>query len=288
MAYDFNLAPKALDEQCAAFKKKHPTLDDLLVADYIMMPKYDGCLGIVVSSEDRIITRTGEVVRSMPHVLETARRMLPGWVIFGEAWNFDTPFKDISGAFRRHAPQDHLFLVAYDAVPYADWKAGVCNIPYERRLAALRAAWDPTLGPGIIVASATDAAGSQGFANALVAQGGYDGAILRKKEAGWHTGASKNGEAIKVKPVKSLDLRIVDWFPGKGKHLGRAGGITVIHNGVKTDVGTGFTDAERELIVKCPANAGIAEIEFMEVTSDGKLREPRFKGWRFDKTEADA
>ena len=42
MAYEFNLAPKALAEQCAAFKRAHPTLDDLPFDDYVMMPKYDG------------------------------------------------------------------------------------------------------------------------------------------------------------------------------------------------------------------------------------------------------
>ncbi len=47
MAYEYNLAPKSLSEQCAAFKKKYPTLDDLPADEYIMMPKYDGCLAII-------------------------------------------------------------------------------------------------------------------------------------------------------------------------------------------------------------------------------------------------
>lgn len=41
------------------------------------------------------------------------------------------------------------------------------------------------------------------------------------------TGASKNGEALKVKPVKSLDLWAAGWFAGRGKHEGRGGGIFV-------------------------------------------------------------
>ncbi|WP_258305008.1 hypothetical protein, partial [Escherichia coli] len=84
------------------------------------------------------------------------------------------------------------------------------------------------------------------FANALVKTGDYDGAILRRADAPWHVGATKNGEAIKVKPVQSLDLRAVDWFYGNGKHAGRAGGIVVEYRGVQTQVGTGFSDAERE------------------------------------------
>lgn len=288
MAYDYNLAPKALDEQCAAFKKKYPTLADLPVADYVMMAKYDGCLAILVADEaGLVLTRTGETITSIPHVMESARKLAPGYVLFGEVYKYDTPFKDISGSFRRHAPQPGLFVVLFDAVPVADWRAGKCDKPYIERLSALKDAWHASPSPYLIVAPALDLGAPQGFANAMVALGGYDGAILRRKDAPWTTGASKNGEALKVKPVKSLDLTVVDWFPGKGKHAGRAGGIIVSHNMVATNVGTGFSDAERAEIVGGKFNGAIAEVEFMELTSDGKLREPRFKGWRFDKEQPD-
>lgn len=289
MAYDYNLAPKALSEQCAAFKKKYPTLDDLPADEYIMMPKYDGCLAIVVADDEgHVLTRTGEPITSIPHVLAQARKLLPGYVIFGEAYKFDTPFKDISGAFRRTAPQDDLIVVAFDAVPVADWRAGKCDESYKARLARLREAWHASPVPAIIVAPASDAGASRGFANALVANGGYDGAILRRADAPWTVGASKNGEAIKVKPVQSLDLEVHSWFRGKGKHAERAGGITVLYRGVQTDVGTGFTDRERDEIASAgQAPCAIAEVEFMALTADGKLREPRFKGWRYDKDKAD-
>ena len=289
MAYDYNLAPKALSEQCAAFKKKYPTLDDLPADEYIMMPKYDGCLAIVVADDEgHVLTRTGEPITSLPHVLAQARDLLPGYVIFGEAYKWATPFKDISGAFRRHAPQDDLIVVAFDAVPVADWRAGKCDESYKARLARLQEAWLSTPSEEIIVAPVADPGYWQGFANCLVAMGGYDGAILRRADAGWHIGASKNGEAIKVKPVQSLDLEVHGWFRGKGKHAQRAGGITVLYRGVQTDVGTGFTDREREEIAAAgQATCAIAEVEFMNLTEDGKLREPRFKGWRFDKTEPD-
>ncbi len=286
--YDYNLAPKALEEQSAAFKKKYPTLDALPEDEYIMMPKYDGCLAIVVADDTgSVITRTGEPVRSIPHVLAQVQAVLPGYVIFGEAYKFGTPFKDISGSFRRHAPQDDLFLMAFDAVPVADWRAGKCDESYKARLARLHDAWLGCPCPEITIAPASRTVASQGFANALVATGGYDGAILRRADAPWHVGPSKNGEAIKVKPVQSLDLRAIGWFEGKGKHANRAGGITVIHNGVCTDVGTGFSDKEREDIAIYGVGGNIAEVEFMELTADGKLREPRFKGWRYDKDKAD-
>ena len=79
----------------------------------------------------------------------------------------------------------------------------------------------------------------------------------------------------------------MDWFYGKGTHAGRAGGIVVEYRGVQTQVGTGFSDAERETIASQGTRNQIAEVEFMELTADGKLREPRFKGWRYDKEQPD-
>lgn len=286
MAYEYNLAPKALSEQCAAFKKKYPTLDDLPADEYIMMPKYDGCLAII--TPNGVITRTGEAITSIPQCLGDAAKLLPDHVIFGEVYKYDTPFKEISGAFRRHKPQSGLFVMVFDAVPFADWKAGKCDKPYIARYTALKEAWHRTPVPSLIVAPALDLDAPQGFANAMVRQGGYDGAILRRADAPWTVGASKNGEAIKVKPVQSLDLEVHGWYRGKGKHAGRAGGITVLYKGVQTDVGTGFSDRERQDIADAgQAPCGVAEVEFMELTADGKLREPRFKGWRYDKTEPD-
>lgn len=284
--YDYNLAPKALSEQCAAFKKKYPTLDDLPADAYVMMAKYDGCLAII--TPDGVITRTGEAITSIPQCLEDAAKLLPGHVIFGEVYKYDTPFKEISGAFRRHKPQSGLFVMVFDAVPFADWKAGKCDKPYIERYTALKDAWLRTPTDSLIVAPALDLGAPQGFANAMVRQGGYDGAIIRRKDAPWTTGASKNGEAIKVKPVQSLDLEVLGWYRGKGKHAGRAGGITVLYKGVQTDVGTGFSDRERQEIADAgQAPCGVAEVEFMELTADGKLREPRFKGWRYDKEQPD-
>ena len=290
MAYEFNLAPKEFSEQGAEFKRLYGTLDDLPADDYIMMPKYDGCLAIVRASEDglsRVMSRTGEAVPSMARVLNEAKRAMPGYVIFGEAYIHGEPFSKISGVFRRKSYQPGLCLMAFDAVPLSDWERGYCNKPYIARLRDLQAALVTTPCPNIFPARTYDLRAPRAFANDLVEMGGHDGAILARKDAPWHTGPSKDGELIKVKPVKSLDLKVVGCFPGKGKHAGRAGGIAVEYRGVTTYVGTGFSDEERDQIWNYHLYGDIAEIEFMELTKDGKLRQPVFKGFRYDKMQAD-
>ena len=293
MAY-INQAPREFAKQSAAFKKAHPSLDSLPSSEYTMQPKYDGCHLIVhlpVDGTPRAFSRTGEPVRSVDHII--AQMVLvfgTGWTIFGEAYAFGLSFPEISGNFRQHKHAENLCFMAFDAVPSSAFDLGLYYpTPYLERLAALRGAVKAvgTLAPDIIVTPDLPLDNPTGFAVTLKKQVGYDGAIVRRSDAGWQAGDSKHGEVIKVKPVESLDLRVRGWFLGKGKHANRAGGIYVEYDGVQTGVGTGFTDDERSIIAQGTRDGAIAEVEFMGFTEDGALREPRFKGWRYDKLKAD-
>ncbi len=287
MSYELNQAPKAYAEQSAKWRKENPNIDLLSTEDYVQQPKYDGCLAIIDTVGQQILTRTGEVVLSMPHVLDACTVLFPGKVLFGEAWRFDAEFKVISGEFRRHSPQPQLLAILYDCVLHADWKAGFSPEPYSVRHAVLQEGRENPR-QGILFTSTTPYCPSvQDYANALVALGGYDGAIVRRLAAPWSNGASKEGDVIKVKPTKSLDLKVVDWFPGKGKYIGAAGGIVVEYRGVRTEVGTGLTDKERGAAARGEFAGLIVEVEFMAINPTGKLREPRFKGIRHDKAQPD-
>ena len=293
MAY-INQAPREFAKQSAAFKKAHPSLDSLPSSEYTMQPKYDGCHLIVhlpVDGTPRAFSRTGEPVRSVDHIIAQMVRVFgTGWTIFGEAYAFCLSFPEISGNLRQHTPAENLCFMAFDAVPSSAFDLGLYYpTPYRERLDALRAAVAAAgaRAPDIIVTPDLPLDNPTGFAVRLKKQGGYDGAIVRRSDAGWQAGDSKHGEVIKVKPVESLDLRVRGWFLGKGKHANRAGGIYVEYDGVQTGVGTGFTDDERAIIAQGTYDNAIAEVEFMGFTKDGALREPRFKGWRYDKLKAD-
>ena len=291
MSY-INQAPRELSKQSAAFKKKHPTFDTL-PAGYTMQPKYDGCHLIVHiqdNGEARALSRTGEPCRSVDHIVEQAKRAFgPGWVVFGEAYCFGKTFSQLSGLFRQHANAPELMYIVFDAVPATAFENGLYHpTPYRERLERLRdTVQDCAAARDIVATPDFPVDNPEEYAQTLRSWGGYDGAILRNSDSGWQAGDSKHGEVIKVKPVMSLDLRVRGWFIGKGKHAARAGGIYVEHNGVSTGVGTGFTDDERTQIAKGLCDNGIAEVEFMGFTEGGALREPRFKGWRYDKHKAD-
>jgi len=117
-------------------------------------------------------------------------------------------------------------------------------------------------------------------------------------------------------PIQKADCKVIGFEEGEGKLVGSLGKLIVDFNGVPTGVGTGFneklwdllTDAEKKKAAKDGKGYteedyesrrrgyiwdhkpeflnAIAEIHYKEKTSKGSMRQPRFKGWRFDKQEA--
>ncbi len=101
---------------------------------------------------------------------------------------------------------------------------------------------------------------------------GHEGLVLRQGDR-W----------LKVKPEETHDVVITGYHEGRGKHVGKLGYVTT----AKGDVGSGFTDAERE-ILWYEAKAGklvgqVVEVNCMQITSDGQFRHPSFVRMRPDK-----
>jgi len=120
------------------------------------------------------------------------------------------------------------------------------------------------------------------FGKALMA--GYEGLVLKNPKAAYQLKRSKDW--LKIKAVKSEDLPIVGFFEGEGKYEGSLGGVIVQRkNGKEVKVGSGFSDDYRtEIWSNQHLYVGkLIEVHYHEVTPDGSLRHPRFKGFRLDK-----
>lgn len=276
-------APKEYKDQRGKWKKDHP-FDTLMDSgNYIALRKYDGCCCIVDTSTGTATSRTGEPAVSMEAIAKSiAERMGPGFKVYGEAYRGGWDFPKISGEFRRREVSQELQLIVWDIVQEGDEGAS-----FNFRMTKYGAMDGlPRVFKAERLKSVTSVEEAKKMASELQDNGLGDGVILRDVTAPWAPGAAKNGEVIKVKPRMSLDLRCVGYFPGKGKHTGVAGGIIVMYHGVETEVGTGFSDDMRARIPGLVQS--IAEVECLGITVDGKLREPSFKGWRFDKLAPDA
>lgn len=309
MAYTYQ-APKDFDAQSAKFKAKHGTLENLCKnANYMLQLKYDGVFSVVYTSDAISQSRQGEAQPAAQHLAELARSIFgPDMLVFMELWIPGETFKTINGLSRRKEAQPTLQGRVFDAITAKEFAAGKSEKTYVRRIAAiedmlwdagqkglkgLEAASGEELTEADVDAALEDHNGLVAYACKIVADNktnAYDGLILRDLNAYWLPGACKEGEAIKIKPVMSLDLRVIaQHAEQRASKLG--GFLTVDYKGVPTDVGSGLTQnmlygimAEQEGAAGAQNFvSSIAEVECLGVFPEtGRLREPRLKSIRHD------
>lgn len=99
------------------------------------------------------------------------------------------------------------------------------------------------------------------------------------------------GDWYKMKPTKTIDCFIIDRKPGKGKFSNTMGSLELgVYNKQGNvlnigSVGTGFDDFTRETLwTTLFLNQICIEVEYDSVTKYNKLKFPRFKQFREDKT----
>lgn len=269
-----------------------------LLSRYKAMPKFDGCNTVIVLSADgltRVISRVGKDVKSLDRQAaalrtEYRREILEtgGLVFFAEAWAPGRPFNEIGGAYRRHAQSD-LQLILFDVVPMASWEAGRCDIPYRSRRKWLR---EETIqqNPDFYVAELLEF-DTEEYLNTLAGKlmdhptNAYDGLIAVDMDSPWICGTGKGGEWLKIKRILSFDLRVTAVHEDVGAKTGRpVYTISVDFKGKELRVGSGIPHD----FAKVPTVGQIVEIEAMDYSADGLLREPRFKSIRHDKLEPDS
>jgi DNA ligase-1 len=132
---------------------------------------------------------------------------------------------------------------------------------------------------------------AEAYAAQLKDQGGYDGAVLRDIDAPYKVGRCRNGEVVKIKPLLELDLLVLGCELAKGEKTGKNTAALVVRykDGKPCRVSTGLKQAEVDSIHEDPAawKGRIIAVEAMAETEDGLLREPRYKGVRYDKAAPD-
>ena len=285
--------PVELDATLAKFRKKFPTVADL--KHYWLQKKYDGCFGVAVLLDDgtqRMLSRTNEdYTPSCKHILRELREALEvagqdSGVFLGEVWHPDYTFPVISGKFRKNAPSN-LAFVANDFLSVEDFQAGHCDEPYKSRHQFLLDVL-PEVEGGYVSTAVTLyqwTGHPHDYAMQWKAEGGFDGAIMRDPDGTWCAGAGKTGEIIKVKPVESLDLLCIGFDVQPGPKTGRPVlTLVVSYKGKPVGVGSGVPHSMKAADVV----GKIVEVEAMGESTEGALREPRFKGIRQDKLQPDA
>ncbi len=212
-----------------------------------------------------------------------------------------------TASVRRLAGEIPVVYAIFDLL-YLDGHS-LMSLPYRARRAALEAL--ELSGPAWRVPAVQAGAGTgTALREATVAQG-LEGVIAKRLDSSYDPGR-RTGAWLKVKNRRRQELVIGGWVPGEGRRTERVGALLM---GYHEDgafrfagrVGTGFTEATLAQLTarleplrratspftsgpKPPRGAEfvepcvVAEVEFVEWTSEGVMRAPAFKGFRDDKS----
>ena len=273
-----------------------------MVGEMIIEPKLDGVRVIVICDVDKdevkLFSRNGKELSNFPEINkqfdDALDQMSESMVFDGEVMSddFQTLMREIhrkGGAKTKDAK-----LNLFDCMPLEDFIAGGCDADIMTRKTMLEKF---EFGSNInfveyVKINLSDADGQKQFAdyNKMCIDRGFEGIMVKpvggiyecKRSTGW----------LKVKPFIEVSLTVVDTEEGTGRNVGKLGALIVegTDDGkfIKTNVGSGLTDEDRETFWKAKDKliGQVVEVRADAITQnqnakdEWSLRFPRFLRFR--------
>jgi DNA ligase-1 len=279
--------------------KKH---EKKMTGECLIEPKLDGVRVIVICDVDKdevkLFSRNGKELSNFPEINKQFDEMLDqmseSMVFDGEVMSddFQTLMREIhrkGGAKTKDAK-----LNLFDCMPLYNFMDGSCVDPITERKKWLD---KYEFGSNINVVESvrinlSEPDGQKQFAdyNKMCIDRGFEGIMVKpvggiyecKRSTGW----------LKVKPFIEVSLKVVDTEEGTGRNAGKLGALIVegtdMDKFIKTNVGSGLTDEDRETFwrAKDKLIGQIVEVradaitQNQDTTSEWSLRFPRFLRFR--------
>ena len=247
----------------------HTWENDIDLAGWFLSEKLDGVRAYW--NGQQFLSRQGNVY----HAPAWFTADLPSTPLDGELWLARKAFQRTVSIVRRHDATElwrEIKFVVFDAPALADvFEArqeflretlGANGLPYAQWLPQERCRSVEHLHAEL---SRIESLGGEGL-------------MLRQPGSKYEIGRSAT--LLKVKTMLEADARVIEHLPGQGRHRGRMGALLVqLANGTTFNVGTGFTDAQRD----APPPVGSAiTLRYQELTDRGVPRFPSFMRLRSD------
>ena len=251
-------------------------------------PKLDGirCLAVVRESSCEIFARSGKQISNFNNTIGSELSSLPDGVYDGEI--MDEDFVALMRQVHRKEGADvsNSYLVLFDCVSLEEWNSRSGIHPLRDRRKNLERCF---LQKEFTYLRLVEQESIEKSADAIdqyhhdYVEKGYEGAMVKNPDRPYSFGRSD--AVIKVKSFFDVDLMVIDFKEGTGRHTGKLGSILVDFAGVDVNVGSGFDDDMRVQVWDNRAEyVGMtAEVRYQEITPDGSLRFPTFVCWRTDK-----
>lgn len=280
------------DVMLAKDGKECKNLQKIVGEGVYVSPKFDGyrCLAVCDRGTVQLYSRNGTLFENFPSIVETLETLCQdaSFILDGEIMSDD--FNAMQQTAMSSKSGKSVGDVKYHVFGWVDsneFESSNFKMPTKQRLDNLTALFQAN--PGLtnvvqveqkLVHKVEDILNLETTFMSL----GFEGAMALPNIP-YYLG-KKSNRLMKFKTMHSQDCKVVGLYEGEGKHEGRMGGLKLIQeNGLACDVGSGFTDEERETIWKDPSCAigRTLEVKFQELTPDGIMRFPVALRWRNDK-----
>ena len=269
----------------------------------LVEPKLDGVRVLtVVDYESRTVTmytRNGKELVNFPHIVKAFEANMDNW---GRSYVFDGEvishsFQDLMKQVHRKSDvqaQDAR-LMLFDIVPLTEFKAGASVMGQKRRSAFLRENFSKLFADSgciDIIAQQefdldvfTDEIEFKDYNKQMVAEG-FEGIMIKDPNGKWE--GKRSVAWLKQKPFIEVSLAVIETEEGTGRNVGKMGALVCegTEDGklIRVNVGSGFTDKDRDEFWSCKVDGQVIEVRADAITQnqDGtySLRFPRFMRFR--------
>ncbi len=279
--------------------KKH---EKKMTGDVYVEPKLDGVRVITICDVDRdevkMFSRNGKELNNFPKIQEQFDSMLDqmaeSMVFDGEIMSDD--FQTLMREIHRKggAKTDDAVLNVFDCIPLWAFKEGGYTASLQTRKEMMEEYDFPSNISKVeyVRMNLDDDDGQKMFAdyNKLCIDKGFEGIMVKPMDGPYE--CKRSSLWLKVKPFIEVSLKVIDTEEGTGRNSGKLGALIVegtdMDKLIKTNVGSGLTDSDRETFWKAKDKliGQMVEIRADAITQnqDSKdewsLRFPRFLRFR--------
>ena len=269
----------------------------------LVEPKLDGVRVVtVVDFESRTVvmyTRNGKELHNFPHIVKVFEDNMDNW---GRSYVFDgevisTSFQALMKEVHRkeNVQAQDARLMLFDVIPLSEFKAGVSAMGQRRRSSFLRENFSKIIADSgciDIIAQQefdldvfTDEIAFRDYNKQAVAEG-FEGIMIKDPNGKWE--GKRSVAWLKQKPFIEVSLAVIETEEGTGRNVGKMGALVCegTEDGklIKVNVGSGFTDKDRDEFWSCKVDGQVIEVRADAITQnqDGtySLRFPRFIRFR--------
>jgi len=279
--------------------KKH---EKKMAGEVYVEPKLDGVRVITICDVDKdevkMFSRNGKELYNFPKILEQFDSMMDqmseSTVFDGEVMSDD--FQTLMREIHRKggAKTDDAILNVFDCIPLEEFKEGASPNNIKTRKILLD---QFNFGPNIskveyVKMNLDEDDGQKQFAdyNKLCIDKGFEGIMVKPIKGIYE--CKRSALWLKVKPFIEVSLKVIDTEEGTGRNAGKLGALVVegkdMDKFIKTNVGSGLTDTDRETFWKAKDKliGQIVEVradaitQNQDTTNEWSLRFPRFLRFR--------